>query len=95
MELGVILFTVLIAVMTALSGCSFGVREDVDQIGSSRSTYTLGWKEGPREEPYRPYRQQQNYYYPQPQQGAGAGPCEPPMAPASPVERPFDPISGS
>lgn len=71
MGLGVVLVAILFAVLTALSGCSYGFREDVDQIGSIRRTHTLGWKEGPREEAYRPHRQQQNYYYqsaPPPQQ---------------------------
>lgn len=49
-------------VFLSLVGCSYGYREDVDQIGSVRRTHTLGWKEGPREEAYRPARNN-NYYY--------------------------------
>lgn len=44
--------------LLALSACSFGIRDDYDTIGSRRSSYTLGWKEGPRDAEYRPYRQQ-------------------------------------
>lgn len=65
MGVGTALLALLLVVMTALSGCSYGYREDVDQIGSIRTTRTLGFKEGPREEAYRPYRNQTNNYYPQ------------------------------
>ena len=80
MRVGIALMCVLVAVMAALAGCSYGYREDVDQIGSIRRTHTLGWKEGPREEAYRPYRNQTNYYQSDcPQQGAPVS-----SAPASP-----------
>ena len=65
--------------LIGLVGCSYGFREDVDQIGSIRRTHTLGWKEGPREEAYRPYRQQ---VYQAPAQGLVD--CDG-MVPASPT----------
>jgi hypothetical protein len=49
---------ITVAALPVLCSCSFATREDVDQIGSVRRSYTLGWKEGPRDAEYRPYRQQ-------------------------------------
>ena len=57
-----LILVVLCISAVTLVGCSFAVREDVDQIGSQRRSYTLGWKEGPREEAYRPARQEVHYH---------------------------------
>jgi len=62
---------VAVAALLSLSACSYGYREDVDQIGSIRRTHTLGWKEGPREEAYRPARNNNYYYQAAPSQGDG------------------------
>jgi hypothetical protein len=78
------------SVLLFLVGCSFGIREDFDQIGSIRKSYDLGWKPQPQEQ-YRPYRQQQNNYYQGPPQQQsmyqeGCAPVPGEMAQASPKE---------
>lgn len=74
-------------VFLSLVGCSFGIREDFDQIGSIRKSYDLGWKPQPQEQ-YRPYRNETNYYGQPQQQSQYREDCPPAgsMAQASPKD---------